>query len=218
MRYFFLAYLMIALILIGIFGINGQKFTKQPIRVFPDLDEQDKVKAQKLDAFFADGKGSRLPMAHTQPRGLNSEGKQEMGGIAEYEFGGQDGYYYTGKIGTAIGTGMPEELKLDQAGAEQLIRRGQERYGIYCSACHGVSGNGKGITASFGVPVNTNANAKLNSLKPGAYPDGQLFQTISNGMGRMSGYGQTIPIRDRWAIIAYIHTLQQAKAVSGASN
>jgi mono/diheme cytochrome c family protein len=93
-----------------------------------------------------------------------------------------------------------------------LIRRGAERFDIYCSACHGTSGNGEGMTASFGVPVNTNVNAKLNAHAPGSYPDGKLFETISKGMGRMSGYNQTIPIRDRWAIIAYIHTLQTAKA------
>lgn len=217
MRYFFLAYTLVVLIVIGIFGLNGQKFIKPPIRVFPDMDEQDKIRAQKLDDFFADGKGSRLPVQQTQPRGMNPDGAESIGGLHEYEFGGQVGYYYTGKMGEAFGHGMPTELNLDASSAESLIRRGQERFGVYCAVCHGASGNGNGMTASFGVPVNTNANAKLNSLKPGQYPDGQLFQTISQGMGRMSGYAQTIPVRDRWAIIAYIHTLQEAKSANAAS-
>ncbi|MCP5534497.1 MAG: cytochrome c, partial [Akkermansiaceae bacterium] len=66
MRYFFLAYALIALTVVGIFGVRGQKFTKPPIRVFPDMDEQDKLRAQKPDPFFADGVGSRLPVAGTQ--------------------------------------------------------------------------------------------------------------------------------------------------------
>lgn len=216
MRYFFLAYALVALTVVGIFGVHGQKFTKPPIRIFPDMDEQDKLRAQKPDPFFADGHGGRLPVTQTQPRGFNPTGEKIIGGIHEYEFGGQPGYYYSGRMGEAYGNGMPEELKLDDKSAEELIRRGAERFGIYCAVCHGTSGNGEGITASFGVPVNTNVNAKLNSLVPGTYPDGRLFETISKGMGRMSGYAQTIPVRDRWAIIAYIHTLQAAKAAAPA--
>ncbi len=212
MRYFFLAYLMIALIVVGIFGFRGQKFAKPPVRIFPDMDEQDKVRAQKPDSFFADGHGSRLPITQTQPRGFNPQGEKIIGGIPEYEFGGQTGYYYTGQMGDYYGNGMPEELNLTEESAGELIRRGQERFNIYCAVCHGPSGNGEGITASFGVPVNTNVNAKLNAHAPGAYPDGRMFNTITNGMGRMSGYGYNIPVRDRWAIISYVHTLQAAKA------
>jgi hypothetical protein len=55
MRYFFLVYALIALLVVGIFGARGQKFSKPPVRIFPDMDEQDKIRAQKPDAFFADG-------------------------------------------------------------------------------------------------------------------------------------------------------------------
>jgi mono/diheme cytochrome c family protein len=214
MRYFFLAYALIALLVVGIFGLRGQKFSKPPIRIFPDMDEQDKVKAQKPDPFFADGHGSRLPISQTQPRGFNPEGAMTIGGIPEYEFGGQTGYYYTGHVGDYYGIGMPEELKLTTESAGELIRRGKERFNIYCAVCHGASGDGNGITANYGVPVAANPNAKLNAGSPETYPDGRLFNTITNGMGLMSGYGYNIPVRDRWAIIAYIRTLQAAKAPS----
>lgn len=214
MRYFFLAYALIALLVVGIFGLRGQKFSKPPVRIFPDMDEQDKVKAQSPDPFFADGHGSRLPIAQTQPRGFNPDGEKVIGGIPEYEFGGQSGYYSTGHVGDYYGNGMPEELKLTTEGAGELIRRGKERYGIYCAVCHGVSGNGNGITAQYGVPVANNPNAKLNAISPETYPDGRLFEVITNGKGLMSGYGYNIPVRDRWAIVAYIHTLQAAKASS----
>lgn len=214
MRYFFLIYALIALIVVGIFGVRGQKFSKPPVRIFPDMDEQDKLKAQKPDAFFADGQGGRLPVAQTQPRGFNPQGEKSIGGIPEYEFGGQTGYYYTGHVGDYYGIGMPEELKLTNESAAELIRRGEERYGIYCAVCHGASGDGNGITAQYGVPVAGNPNAKLNAISAETYPDGRLFEVITAGKGQMSGYGYNIPVRDRWAIIAYIHTLQAAKASS----
>lgn len=214
MRYFFLAYALIALLVVGIFGLRGQKFSKPPVRIFPDMDEQDKLKAQKPDPFFADGHGGRLPVTQTQPRGFNPEGDKVIGGIPEYEFGGQTGYYYTGHVGDYYGNGMPEELTLTPESAGELIRRGKERYGIYCAVCHGVSGDGNGITAQYGVPVANNPNAKLNAISPETYPDGRLYEVITNGKGLMSGYGYNIPVRDRWAIVAYIHTLQAAKASS----
>jgi mono/diheme cytochrome c family protein len=214
MRYFFLIYALIALLVVGIFGVRGTKFTKPPVRIFPDMDEQDKLKAQKPDPFFADGHGGRLPIAQTQPRGFNPEGERTIGGIPEYEFGGQTGYYYTGHVGDYYGIGMPEELSLTPESAGELIRRGKERYGIYCAVCHGISGDGNGITAQYGVPVANNPNAKLNAISAETYPDGRLFEVITNGKGLMSGYGYNIPVRDRWAIVAYVHTLQAAKASS----
>ncbi|MBM3863248.1 MAG: cytochrome c [Verrucomicrobia bacterium] len=212
MRYFFLAYALVALLVVGIFGFRGQKFTKPPVRVFADMDEQDKLKAQKPSGFFADGMGDRLPVAQTQPRGFNPDGSPAIGGIPEYEFGGLTGYYHTGHIGDHYGSGMPEELGLTEANAGELIRRGRERYGIYCAVCHGASGDGNGITAAYGVPVAANPNAKLNAISPETYPDGRLFEVITAGKGQMSGYGANIPVRDRWAIIAWIRTLQAAKA------
>jgi mono/diheme cytochrome c family protein len=212
MRYFFLIYALIALLVVGIFGIRGQKFSKPPVRIFPDMDEQDKLKAQKPDAFFADGHGGRLPVSQTQPRGFNPEGAKVIGGIPEYEFGGQTGYYYTGHVGDYFGNGMPEELKLDDASAAELIHKGKERYGIYCAVCHGTSGNGLGMTSNYGVPGI--ANLQLPTFQGEAYPDGRLYNTITNGKGLMSGYGYNIPVRDRWAIVSYVRTLQAAKAPS----
>jgi len=83
MRYFFLAYALVALTVVGLFGVRGQKFSKPPVRIFPDMDNQDKVKAQKADPFFADGHGSRLPVTQTQPRGFNEAGAASIGGIPE---------------------------------------------------------------------------------------------------------------------------------------
>ncbi len=216
MRYFFLIYALVAVIVVGIFGIRGQKFSKPPVRIFPDMDEQDKIRAQKPDAFFADGYGARLPVGQTQPRGFNEDGVKSLGGISEYEFGGQTSYYYTGQIGDYYGTGMPAELNLDQKGAEALISRGQERFGIYCAVCHGKSGDGQGITGQYGVPGI--ANFHLDTFKSAAYPDGRVFEVITNGKGMMGAYGYNIPVEDRWAIIAYVRALQAAKETTAKAN
>lgn len=209
MRYFFLAYAVIALLVVGIFGVRGQKSALPPIQIFPDMDDQDKVKAQVPSTFFADGMGSRMPVAGTQPRGFNPDGESEIGGIPEHEFGGLDIYYHTGQIGDYYGTGMPEELALDAESAAALIRRGRERYGIYCAVCHGDSGDGQGIAGQYGVPGI--ANLLLGPYQPETYPDGRLYHVITHGQGQMSGYGYNIPVRDRWAIVAYVRALQEAK-------
>jgi mono/diheme cytochrome c family protein len=211
MRYFFLIYALVALLVVGIFGIRGQKFSKPPVRIFPDMDEQDKLKAQKPDPFFADGNGGRLPVAQTQPRGFNEEGARMIGGIPEYEFGGQPSYYYSGHVGDYFGNGMPEELELTAENSVQFIKRGEERFGIYCAVCHGKSGDGLGITSAYGVPAI--ANFHLDNFKQASYPDGRVYETITNGKGLMSGYGYNIPVRDRWAIVAYVRTLQAAKEI-----
>lgn len=215
MRYFFLIYALIAVLVVGIGGFRGQHFTKPPIQVFPDMDNQDKLKAQAPSTFFADRQGGRLPVSDTQPRGFNEEGAKEIGGIPEYEFGGQTGYYYTGQVGDYFGTGMPEELKLTADSAAELIRRGEERFGIYCSACHGNVGNGLGITGRFGVPGI--ANLHLDPFKSATYPDGRMFEVITHGKGQMGAYGANIPVRDRWAIISYVRTLQAAKEAATAA-
>jgi mono/diheme cytochrome c family protein len=209
MRHFFLAYALIVLLVIGIFGFRGQNFSKPPVRIFPDMDEQDKTRAQKPDAFFADGHGSRLPVTETQPRGFNEEGATEVGGIPEYEFGGQTGYYYTGHVGDYFGNGMPEELKLDDTSVAALVARGKERYGIFCAVCHGASGDGMGITSQYGVPGIANFHAE--TFKQSAYPDGRVFETISKGKGMMGAYAYNIAVKDRWAIVAYVRALQTAK-------
>jgi len=196
------------------FGLRGQKSTRPPIVIFPDMDNQDKIKAQSPSTFFADGMGSRLPVAGTQPLGFNPDGQAVIGGIPEYEFGGLDIYYHTGHVGDYYGNGMPEELNLTAESAAELIRRGRERYAIYCAVCHGDSGNGMGIAGQYGVPGI--ANLQLAPFHGETYPDGRLYEVINLGKGQMSGYGYNIPVRDRWAIVAYVRTLQEAGKAADA--
>lgn len=202
MRYFFLAYALIIVLVVGFFGFRGQKFSDTPIQLFPDMDTQDKLKTQKPSAFFKDGMGSRKPVPGTVPRGFEMDGS----GV---NFGNNSSYHHTGTIDQNYGTGMPDELELAKNPAA-LLRRGKERYQISCLPCHGASGNGKGAVALQGIGMTANLHDARFQLDK--YPDGQMFETITQGKGVMSGYGYNIPVDDRWAIIAYVRALQAAKA------
>jgi mono/diheme cytochrome c family protein len=208
-KYFFLAYAVIAVLFIGLMPTRGAKSPNTPIRLFPDMDEQDVLKAQKPSGFFADGQGSRLPVAGTQPLGFSSTGNPDLGGIHDPEFGGGTGYYATGGIDGYFGNGMPEELKLEAGNVTAFLKRGEEVYGIHCAICHGISGDGLGVTSNYGVPGI--ANLTQENWFPAAYPDGRLFHTISYGKGNMGGYKHNIALRDRWAVVAYVRALQTAR-------
>jgi len=208
-KYFFLAYAIIAALFIGLMPVRGGKSPDAPIRLFPDMDEQDKLKAQKPSGFFADGQGARQPVQGTQALGFNPEGASEIGGIPEPEFGGGTGYYATGGIDGYYANGMPEELNLTPETVGAFLKRGEEVFNVNCAICHGESGDGLGITSHFGVPGI--ANLTQETYAQAAYPDGRLFDVISNGKGNMGPYKHNVNLRDRWAIVAYVRALQFAR-------
>ena len=93
---------------------------------------------------------------------------------------------------------------------EALVERGRQRYTIYCQPCHDARGDGKGILFQRGnVPT-----ASFHQEKILKYPDGQIFDVITNGLGLMSGYRWPIPPADRWAIIAYVRELERKRLAS----
>jgi hypothetical protein len=90
----------------------------------------------------------------------------------------------------------------------QLLKRGQERYKIYCTPCHGVQGDGNGMVAMRGMkhPPSFHEPPRLREV-----PNGYLYDVITNGFGAMLGYSAQIPPSDRWAIVAYIRALQLSR-------
>jgi len=202
MRYFFLAYALIIVMVISFFGFRGQHFSSTPLRMFPDMDDQDKIKTQRVSTFFADGMGARKPVDGTVPRGFEPDGSGP-------NFGNSTSYMHTGKMGDAYGDGMPEELGLNDENTAGFLRHGEERFNISCMPCHGESGNGKGVAAVIGkIPA-----TDLTGFPKSTYPDGKIFEVITKGKGQMGAYGYNIPINDRWAIIAYVRALQAARSV-----
>lgn len=89
----------------------------------------------------------------------------------------------------------------------ELLQRGQERYGIYCTPCHGLQGNGMGMAAMRGMkhPPSYHEQRLRES------PNGYFYDVITNGFGAMYGYSAQIPPRDRWAIVAYVRALQLSR-------
>jgi mono/diheme cytochrome c family protein len=89
----------------------------------------------------------------------------------------------------------------------QLLTRGQQRYDIYCSPCHGLSGKGDGMVVRRGFP----APPSYHSTRLRAASAQHFYDVISNGYGVMYSYATRVEPRDRWAIVAYIRALQQSQ-------
>jgi mono/diheme cytochrome c family protein len=206
MRYFFLAYFLAAVLVVGFAGFRGDRFTHTPIEIFDDMDHQAKIKPQSVSGFFKDGSGSRKPVVGTVPMGLHvADIAAADGGVQAFGFSHGSDYYNSGIIGDFYGDGYPEQVKVDEA----FLRLGKERYNIHCAICHGESGNGGGMLSKYGVPNIANFHAaSFTDPKDAAYrPNGNIFETITKGKGMMGSYGANIPVKERWAIIAWVRTL-----------
>jgi mono/diheme cytochrome c family protein len=181
--------------LVGIAGFRGGMSRKPPIEVFSDMDRQLKLRPQKPDDFFANGVSSQLPPVGTIPR---SQPVQTLNGPV---YGFEDAPVNTGRIAGTTNFIETNPLPVN----EVLLRRGQERFDIYCAPCHGRLGDGDGITKKLGVMP---AVANLHDKRIVEMADGEIFNTVSNGKGLMGAYGPVVPTEDRWAIIAYLRALQ----------
>jgi hypothetical protein len=140
--------------------------------------------------FFGDGQSARLPVAGTVSRGDLITGPQEL--------------LYTGKINGALADVFPFPV------TRQVLERGRERFEIYCTPCHGMSGDGDGMIVQRGFKPPPSLH--LDRLRTSSV--GRLFDVITNGMGAMYPYGYRVPPRDRWAIIAYIRALELSRQAS----
>jgi len=206
MRYFFLVYILVVAVVLLAAGRRGHSFSKPPFELFPDMDHQAKIKYQAPSDFFSDGMGSRLPVSNTEPMGYSIPSSPASD--ASSEDAATAVYFNSGRYGDYWGHGFPASVKIDEA----LIAKGQEQYNIYCTVCHGDTGNGKGPTSQFGIANAANFHAPdfVNPKSPAYRPDGSIFDTITNGKGLMGSYGANIAPNERWAIVAYIRALQAA--------
>lgn len=225
MKYFFLSYLFVGAIIVSAFGFRGSKSELPPLEIIPDMDHQAKIKYQTTSEFFADGRGARMPVKGTVPMGFDipsaAVSSDKPAKPARLAFTSGLGYYDTGKFGDFYGDGLPTEITSDPAVFNaEFIKRGEQRYNINCAICHGTSGNGKGVTSKYGIltAFNFQQAGNLDPANGAAYrADGAIFDVITNGKGLMGGYGGNITLRDRWAIVAYIRSLQLAAKESGVT-
>jgi mono/diheme cytochrome c family protein len=169
------------------------------VHIFPDMDFQPKYKSDQTMDLFADGRANRGEIAGTVARGALNADDLFYRGLARTD------------AGTEWTTEFPPQLEIN----EQMAKRGKNRYEIYCAPCHGFDGRGVGtvpqrVAATGGVWLARNL---VDAGNPVAIhmPNGQLFNTISNGYNTMMGYSAQIPPADRWAIVLYVRALQRSQ-------
>lgn len=162
------------------------------IHIIQDMDNQPRYNPQAASTLFADGRAMRPEIPGTVARGELHE----------------DDALYRGKKGDDWVTEIPLPV------TEPFVRRGQERFAIYCSPCHGLNGAGTGPVHQRAVNLGEPKWVPPTSLLSEQVlqrPDGHLFNTITNGIRNMAPYGPQIPTSDRWAIVAYIRALQLSR-------
>jgi mono/diheme cytochrome c family protein len=197
------------------------------LQIIPDMDQQPSFKTQSANPLFADGRAMRPP-----PDGTVALGQADL-----------DPHFFRGLVPArsgAVGPGTPPArpeaptgtTAVTAAGASamtpalawaetfpfpvtrEVVRRGRERYDIFCAPCHGLVGGGDGIVnlradrlqeGTWTPPANLYGDLVLQR------PVGHVYNTITNGIRNMPAYGPQIPERDRWAIVAYARALQRSQ-------
>jgi mono/diheme cytochrome c family protein len=146
---------------------------------------QPKTSPLSASEFFSDGSSARPLVPGTIPRGHLRE----------------DGAFYTGIENGKWVDKIPVPITMD------LLKRGRDRFSIYCTPCHGQLGDGQGMIAKRGFqlkrPVGNYHSDRLRKM-----PIGHFYDVITNGYGAMYSYASRIEPQDRWAVVAYIRVLQ----------
>ena len=188
-------------VVVSLMGYRGTVSERRPFVIIPDQVVQPRYEPQGESAFFKDERVLRTPPAGTVPFG-GADYQSDAGSPRENpDFLQADDRYYRGKQGTAWVTTIP--VKLDMA----LLQRGQERFDIYCLPCHGATGAGNGLMTQYGLVGVASITDEIHQLMS----VGEYFNVVTNGKGRMQGYGPQIKVRDRWAIIAYVRALMRSQ-------
>lgn len=218
-------------------GCRGDRSDKPPRQFFPDMDDAPKWKPQTKSEFFADSRTMRDDVPGAVPFGRAStvamEGASAVGGWGELRERERADLL---RDGSEVFLGVNAEgdflMKMPVPVTRELILRGQDRYTIYCSACHGFTGDGKGMVGerwSYALPNYHDEKYKNPAERTGK--DGYLFHVARNGVPgvdglpleadapdvrlkkqsemKMPGYGHALSVHDAWAVVAYLRVLQQ---------
>jgi len=158
-----------------------------------DMHDQPKLIPQRGSAIFADHRGARPQVVNTVARGQLRD----------------DTYFYTGVVQGANGyreerNEMPFPVTMD------VLRRGQERFNIYCTPCHSRVGNGLGEIVDRGYKPAGNLHDQVRLAQPVSH----YFYVMTHGYGAMPDYSEQLTPADRWAVAAYIRALQLSQAAT----
>jgi mono/diheme cytochrome c family protein len=163
------------------------------VHIIQDMDNQPKVKTQSRLMLFADRRGMRPPVEGTVARGSIIDQP-----VLETGRTGDDAWVES----------IPVPVTMS------LMERGRQRYEIFCSPCHGLSGYGDGMVSQRADQLQEGTWTPPTSFHTDLVRErapGHLYNTITNGIRNMPAYGSQIPVEDRWAIVAYVKALQRSQ-------
>ena len=153
-----------------------------------DMHDTPRYEVYEANAQFADNRASRAAPAGTVARGLLRD----------------DEALYTGRIDGQLVESVPFAL------SHADLKRGQERFTIYCTPCHGQLGDGNGMVVQRGL--RQAASYHQDRLRQERI--GYFYDVVTNGFGAMQSYAEQVPVRDRWLIAAYVRALQLSQNAS----
>jgi mono/diheme cytochrome c family protein len=168
-------------------------------RAKQDMYDQPRYKTYAPSPLFEDGAAARPPVAGTEPRA--------RGAFADSSGGRQGVDLVQRDLGADEAQTNPYTVDMT------LLKRGQDRYMIYCMPCHSPAGDGDGLVVRRGFP----APPSYHQDRLRNAPDRHLYDVIKNGYGVMVPYGDRVEPADRWAIVAFIRALQLSQHVDAAS-
>ncbi len=175
---------------LGIRGIAVLALVVAGVACRQDMHDQPKYTPYKHSAFFADRRSARPAIEGTVARGQLFD----------------DELLHTGRVGGQPAAVFPFAVDMT------VMERGRQRYDIYCAPCHGLTGEGDGMVVQRGYRRPPSFN--VDRLRQA--PPGHLFDVMTNGFGAMPDYATQVPVRDRWAITAYIRALQLSQHATAA--
>jgi len=197
-----------------------------------DMQDQPKTIAYRESSFYKDGTGSRPLVEGTVPRGYLREDREfylgkkataatQPGPTLTQPAGAQATAPSIRLPNAPVSATNPAAMYPDDVDTfpftitKEALDRGQERYQIFCSVCHGLTGYGDGMVARRGF--NKPAPASYHQDRLRQAPVGHFFDVMTNGWGAMPSYASQIPVEDRWKIIAYIRALQLSQMPTGGN-
>jgi len=150
-----------------------------------DMHVQPRYNPLDQSEFFEDGRSARPAVPGTVARGQLRI----------------DEHLYTGKVNGVLVDSFPFPV------TQKVLERGRERYNIYCTPCHGYTGEGRGMIVQRGFPQPPSYH--IDRLRQ--VPVGYLYGVITHGYGTMYSYAARISPEDRWAVVAYVRALQMSQ-------
>jgi mono/diheme cytochrome c family protein len=215
--------LTITVLAMALGACRGEPSAESPIVLLRNMHYQQRYNSQAESAFFSDKRTMRAPPEGTVSRFPGGANAHYVDFTVSRDNGFDDDRVVYGHEpdSPVYVASVPASVVADLGGGQRLLQRGQQRFGIYCALCHGRAADGRGQvwlrSIGGGTPNSYNyiAPTNLHDERLKHVPDGQIFATISNGIRNMPAYSGQIPVRDRWAIVAYVRALQVA-GVGGA--